>query len=69
MIWLNYQHLRYFQMVAQEGSIARAAEKLSLGQSAISIQIRQLEDQLQHVLFQRRNRRLFLTQAGQVALE
>lgn len=69
MIWLNYQHLRYFQVVAQEGSIAKAAEKLNLGQSAISIQLRQLEDQLQHVLFQRRNRRLFLTQAGQVALE
>jgi LysR family transcriptional activator of nhaA len=69
MIWLNYQHLHYFQVVAQEGSIAKASEKLNLGQPAISIQIKQLEDQLDRQLFERRNRRLVLTQAGQVTLE
>jgi LysR family transcriptional activator of nhaA len=69
MIFLNYQHLRYFQAVAQEGSIARASEKLNLGSPAISIQITQLEDQLGHELFERRNRSLVLTQAGQVTLE
>jgi LysR family transcriptional regulator, transcriptional activator of nhaA len=69
MIWLNYQHLHYFQVVAQEGSIARASEKLNLGQPAISIQIKQLENQLDRQLFERRNRRLVLTQAGQVTLE
>ena len=69
MIWLNYQHLHYFQVVAQEGSIAKASEKLNLGQPAISIQIKQLEDQLERQLFERRNRRLVLTQAGQVTLE
>ncbi len=69
MIWLNYQHLHYFQVVAQEGSIAKASEKLNLGQPAISIQIKQLENQLDRQLFERRNRRLVLTQAGQVTLE
>ena len=69
MIWLNYQHLHYFMIVAQEGSIAKASEKLNLGQPAISIQIKQLENQLNHALFERRNRRLILTQAGQVTLE
>ncbi|MDH5763248.1 MAG: LysR family transcriptional regulator [Nitrospinota bacterium] len=69
MIFLNYQHLRYFQAVALEGSIARASEKLNLGPPAISIQIKQLEDQLGHALFERRNRKLVLTQAGQVTLE
>jgi len=69
MIYLNYQHLYYFQAVAQEGSIARASEKLNLGQPAISIQIKNLEEQLGHALFERRNRSLILTQAGQVALE
>lgn len=69
MIWLNYQRLRYFQMVAQEGSIARASEKLNLGQPAISIQIKHLEEEVGCDLFERRNRRLVLTQAGQVALE
>ncbi len=69
MIWLNYQHLYYFQVVAQEGSIAKASERLNLGQPAISIQIKQLENQLDRQLFERRNRRLVLTQAGQVTLE
>jgi len=69
MIYLNYQHLSYFQAVAQEGSIARASDKLNLGSPAISIQIKQLEEQLGHILFERRNRSLVLTQAGQVALE
>ena len=69
MIFLNYQHLRYFQAVAQEGSIAKASEKLNLGPPAISIQIKLLEDQLGHALFERRNRSLVLTQAGQVTLE
>jgi LysR family transcriptional regulator, transcriptional activator of nhaA len=69
MIWLNYQRLQYFQSVAQEGSIARASEKLNLGQPAISIQIKHLEEELGCALFERRNRKLVLTQAGQVALE
>ncbi len=69
MIWLNYQHLRYFQVVAQEGSIVRASEKLNLGQPAISIQLKELENQLGHTLFERRNRKLILTQAGKVTLE
>lgn len=69
MISLNYQRLQYFQMVAQEGSIARASEKLNLGQPAISIQIKHLEEEAGCSLFERRNRKLVLTQAGQVALE
>jgi len=69
MIWLNYQRLQYFQAVAQEGSIARASEKLNLGQPAISIQIKHLEEEVGHAFFERRNRKLILTQAGQVALE
>ncbi len=69
MIWLNYQRLQYFQKVAQEGSIAKASEKLNLGQPAISIQIKHLEEEVGCALFERRNRKLVLTQAGQVALE
>jgi len=69
MIWLNYQRLQYFQMVAQEGSIAKASKKLNLGQPAISIQVKHLEEELGCALFERRNRKLVLTQAGQVALE
>lgn len=66
---LNYHHLRYFRVIAQEGSLTRAAERLHVSQSALSIQLRQLEEALGHPLFERRNRRLVLTEAGHVALD
>lgn len=67
--WLNYHHLFYFQTIAREGGIAKAAEKLRLGQPTLSTQLRQLEESLGHLLFDRSNRTLVLTEAGKVALE
>ncbi len=69
MARLNYNHLRYFWSVAHEGSLTRAAERLNLSQSALSVQIQKLEDQLGHALFERRGRRLILTEAGRIALD
>lgn len=66
---LNYHHLRYFREVARQGHLGRAAETLNLSQSAMSIQIRQLEDRLGHKLFDRVGRRLILTEAGRIALD
>jgi len=66
---LNYHHLRYFRAIARERSLTRAAQLLHVSQSALSIQLRQLEDRLGHALFERRNRRLELTEAGQIALD
>lgn len=66
---LNYHHLRYFQMVAHEGNLTRAAERLNVSQSAISAQIRHLEDRLGQALFERRGRALHLTEAGRIALD
>jgi len=66
---LNYNHLRYFWIVAREGNLTRAAEALNLSQSALSTQIRKLEDSLGHDLFERRGRSLVLTEAGQIALD
>ncbi|XBQ17703.1 MAG: LysR family transcriptional regulator [Oceanicaulis sp.] len=66
---VNYKHLRYFRAVAHEGRLTRAAERLNLSQSALSTQIRQLEDQLGHALFERTGRTLTLTEAGRVALD
>ncbi len=67
--WLNYHHLYYFRTIAHEGGIAKAAEKLRLGQPTLSTQLRQLEESLGHLLFDRRKRSLVLTEAGKVALE
>lgn len=69
MNYLNYQHLYYFRTVAREGSISRASKKLNLGQPAISIQLKQLEAALGWELFERKNRRLVLTEAGEAALK
>ena len=66
---LNYNHLRYFWVVAKEGNLTRAAESLNLSQSALSTQIKKLEDSLGHDLFERRGRSLVLTEAGQIALD
>lgn len=66
---LNYHHLRYFQAVAHEGALTRAAERLNLSQSALSTQIRKLEERLGHPLFTRKGRGLVLTEAGRIALD
>jgi len=68
MARLNYHHLHYFWSVAKEGNLTRAAASLHVSQSALSTQIRQLEDQIGQPLFRREGRSLQLTEAGRVAL-
>ena len=66
---LNFNHLRYFWAVAHAGTLTLAAERLHLSQSALSVQLRTLERQLGHPLFDRIGKRLVLTEAGQIALD
>ena len=68
LVRLNYHHLQYFRAVAHEGNLTRAARHLGVAQSALSTQIRQLEDQLGQPLFTRQGRALVLTEAGRIAL-
>lgn len=63
---LNYHHLRYFWMVARQGTIARACRLLHLTQPTISGQLRQLEKDLGHKLFDKVGRNLTLTDVGQL---
>ena len=69
MTWLNYHHLYYFWITAQEGSISRASAKLLVGQPTISTQIKNLEESLNQSLFSRKGRGLHLTEAGKVVLD
>lgn len=69
MSFLNYHHLRYFRAIANAGSLTRAAERLNISQSAISIQLRSLEESLGQPLFHRQNKSLVLTEAGRIALD
>ena len=64
MEFLNYHHLRYFWVVAKEGGLRKAAEKLHVSQPTISVQIAALEGVLEEKLFRRGGRALALTEAG-----
>ncbi len=69
MAEMNYNHLRYFWAVAQDGNLTRTAGRLNVSQSALSVQIRKLENRLGHALFERRGRQLHLTEAGRITLD
>jgi DNA-binding transcriptional LysR family regulator len=65
---LNYHHLRYFWVVAREGSVTRAARRLGVAVQTISAQIAQLEQSLGKVLLAPQGRRLVPTETGRLAL-
>ena len=64
----NYRHLFYFWVVAKEGGIARAAERLDMAVQTISAQVRALEKSLGVSLLRNEGRTLVLTDAGVAAL-
>ena len=66
---LNYNHLYYFWVIANEGNLVKAARILLVSQSALSTQLKKLEHHLDTELFDREGRALKLTEAGQVTLE
>ena len=61
--------LRVFEVAARHLSFVRAAQELFVTHGAVSRQIKQLEVALGVVLFERRNRAVFLTPKGEVLLE
>lgn len=69
MSFLNYHHLRYFRMIARELSVTRAAAKLNLSAPALSLQLKQLEENFGRQLFERTGKGMILTEAGRVALD
>lgn len=64
----NFHHLLYFWRVAKLGHLTRAAEELCTSQSALSAQIKQLEERLGEPLFIRQGRRLLLTETGHLVM-
>ena len=64
---LNYRHLYYFWVVAKEGGMARAAQRLDIAIQTISSQVRELEKSLGHQLLKPEGRGLTLTEAGEAA--
>jgi DNA-binding transcriptional LysR family regulator len=66
---IDFNKLRTFITVAEEGSVTKAAAILHVTQQAVSRQISALEDDLEMVLFVRANRKIFLTPEGISVLE
>lgn len=67
--WLNYHHLLYFRVIAQEKSISKAAERLSLGQPTLSTQLKQFEENFGIQLFDREPKGLKLTEHGEIVFK
>lgn len=61
---MTVKHLSVFLEVCKSESITLAAQKLNVTQPAVSIVIRELEDYYQTRLFERMNRRIYITDAG-----
>jgi len=66
---LNYHHLRYFWVVAREKSLSRASRSLGVSPSALSTQLRRLEQSLGQQLFDRGQKTLALSEAGLLAFD
>ncbi|MBK1722035.1 LysR family transcriptional regulator [Thiocystis violacea] len=61
---ISLRQLRVFEAVAHNHSYTRAAEELHLSQPAVSMQVRQLEDEIGLPLFERLGKRIVTTEAG-----
>lgn len=66
---MELRHLRYFIAVAKARNFTRAAESMHVSQPSLSVQIRDLEEELGARLFDRLGRSIALTQAGALFLE
>lgn len=65
----NYRHLYYFWVVAKEGGMSKAAERLDMAIQTISAQVHELEKSLGYMLFKPAGRGIALTESGLAALE
>ena len=66
---VSLRQLRVFQAVARHQSYTRAAEELNLTQPAVFAQVKQIEERLDIVVFERIGKRIYLTDEGRVVIE
>ncbi|MDW5442144.1 LysR substrate-binding domain-containing protein [Polaromonas sp. SM01] len=63
---MELRHVRYFDAIAETLNFTRAAERLHVTQSTLSHQIKQMEDELGVALFDRSNKKIRMTEAGEI---
>jgi LysR family transcriptional activator of nhaA len=68
MSQFSYRHLYYFWVVAKEGGIARAADRLGMAVQTVGTQVRELEKSLGYALLKPAGRGVALTEAGAAAM-
>jgi len=66
---MTLRHYQIFEAVCRNGSITRAAEELNMTQPAVSLAVRELETFYHARLFERMNRKIYLTEDGKVLLQ
>lgn len=69
MKWMNLHHLKYFLVIAEEGSLSAASKKLLVGQPALSAQLKQFEEWLGQQLFFREGKKFVISPAGEYVLK
>ncbi len=62
--WVNFQQLQYFKSIVDHGSIAKASKELRVSPPALSMQLKSLEEKLGKKLFERKNKKLIITDFG-----
>jgi len=66
---MDFNELRFFMAVAEEGSVSRTATRFNCVQSNVTVRLRQLEERLNVTFFHRKSRGVALTAAGRVLLD
>lgn len=65
---MDITQLQYFKVIAETGSLTKAAETLHVSQPAMSAMLKKFEEELNVELFDRSPNRIFLNQTGKIAL-
>ena len=61
---MDIRQMKYFKTIVEEGTISKAAKKLHMAQPPLSMQLKQLEEELSVILLKRGNKQIQLTEAG-----
>jgi LysR family transcriptional regulator for metE and metH len=65
-MYISLRNLKLVNIIVKEGSVTKASEKLFLSQPALSHQLKKLEEEIGLKVFNRLNKKLILTEAGQI---